>query len=257
MNLAGNSLKFTTEGVIIIHVQNNIKQHDSLLFSISDTGIGIPEDKQTAIFDVFTQGDSTTTRKYGGSGLGLTICSRLIKLMGGEIKLHSKEGKGSEFQFTAKLPAVLLADQSTPVVEPVDPKAKIPKVALSALNLTILLVEDSPDNVLLFKTFLKKTACVIDVAANGLQGVEKFKESRYDLVFMDIQMPVMDGYTATKAMRSWEVENQKQKTPILALTAYVMSEDVKKIIAAGCDRHVKKPIKKSLLLEVISQYYKE
>jgi signal transduction histidine kinase len=116
MNLAGNSLKFTTEGVIIIHVQNNIKQHDSLLFSISDTGIGIPEDKQTAIFDVFTQGDSTTTRKYGGSGLGLTICSRLIKLMEGEIKLHSKEGKGSEFQFTAVMPLTILG--GTPSIIP-------------------------------------------------------------------------------------------------------------------------------------------
>ncbi|MBF0357935.1 MAG: response regulator [Magnetococcales bacterium] len=255
MNLAGNSLKFTFEGVIIIHVQNNVKEQDSLLFSISDTGIGIPEDKQSAIFDVFTQGDSSTTRKYGGSGLGLTICSRLIKLMGGEIKLHSKEGKGSEFQFTAKLPVALSAGQLAPVVESLDHKAKLPKVAISALDLNILLVEDSPDNVLLFKTFLKKTACVIDVAENGLQGVEKFKESSYDLVFMDIQMPVMDGYSATKAMRSWEVENQKQRTPILALTAYVMSEEIKKILAAGCDKHVKKPIKKSLLLEVISDYY--
>ena len=158
---------------------------------------------------------------------------------------------------TAKLPGVLLAEQSTPVVvEPVDPKAKLPKAAVSALNLKILLVEDSPDNVLLFKTFLKKTSCVVDVAANGMQGVEKFKESSYDLVFMDIQMPIMDGYAATQAMRSWEVENQKQKTPVLALTAYVMSEDVKKIMAAGCDRHVTKPIKKSLLLEVISDYCK-
>jgi signal transduction histidine kinase/CheY-like chemotaxis protein len=254
MNLVGNSIKFTPEGVISIYVQNNIKQQDSLTFSISDTGIGIPAEKQSVIFDVFTQGDSTTTRKYGGSGLGLTICARLIKLMGGEIKLNSKEGKGSEFQFTADLPPMLNENKAAQVAVVKDVKPKKPQPANSDLKLTILLVEDSPDNILLFKTYIENTQCHLDTVVNGIEAIEKFKENRYDLVFMDIQMPLMDGYDATKAIRKWEAEMLKPRTPILALTAYVMEEEVNKVMLAGCDMHLKKPIRKSMLFEVLSEY---
>jgi signal transduction histidine kinase len=256
MNLVGNSVKFTTDGVITIHVQNSAQQPDSLLFSISDTGIGIPASMQTAIFDVFTQGDSTTTRKYGGSGLGLTICTRLIKLMDGEIKVHSEEGKGSEFKFSAKLPQVLLAEQSAQLAkieEQQDPGAI---ASDSTLGLNLLLVEDAPDNVLLFQTFIKKTGCLIDVAHNGLEAVERFKSGFYDLVVMDIQMPVMDGYVATKTIRDWEVENRRSRTPIVALTAYVMEEEVEKAFSVGCDQHLTKPIKKSVLIKLLHGYSK-
>ncbi|MBF0193572.1 MAG: response regulator [Magnetococcales bacterium] len=254
MNLVGNSVKFTPEGVISIYVQSNIKKQDSLTFSVSDTGIGIPAEKQSVIFDVFTQGDSTTTRKYGGSGLGLTICARLIKLMGGEIKVNSKEGKGSEFQFTVDLPQLKNKNKTSQFAPIKDTQPKKPRMINSDSKLKILLVEDSQDNILLFKAYLKNGSCKLDTAVNGLEAVEKFKENQYDLVFMDIQMPLMDGYSATKAIRKLEVEMQRKRTPILALTAYVMEEEIKKMMLSGCDLHLKKPIRKKLLLDVISKF---
>ena len=251
MNLVGNAVKFTEAGVITVHVRSG-HTPDTLRFFITDTGIGIPIQKRTAIFDVFTQADNSTTRKYGGSGLGLTICKRLVELMDGEIQVNSREGKGSIFQFSARLP---LADSRGGAA--LDPGKKAKKAAAEEKiqpveKLRILLAEDSEDNVLLFQLFLKEGSHKVTVAANGAEAVEKFHAAPFDVVFMDMQMPVLDGYEATRAIRQWEQEQHRTPVPIFALTAYVLEEEKEKALAAGCDQHLKKPISKVQLLEIIA-----
>jgi PAS domain S-box-containing protein len=237
-----------------------------LRFLVKDTGIGIPEEKRKAIFDNFVQADSSTTRKYGGTGLGLAISKRLVEQMGGQIWIESKVGEGSTFFFTARFglqskpkisfPAVPTSDALTgsTVDQAVD-------LTLPTCPLRILLVEDSPDNRLLVQTYLKKKPYQLEMAENGAIGVEKFKSGDYDLVFMDVQMPVMDGHTATKAIRAWEKEKidaglKSTFTPIIALTAHAFKEEVQKSLEAGCMAHLTKPIKKADLLETISKYTK-
>ncbi|MCL6479307.1 MAG: response regulator [Peptococcaceae bacterium] len=399
VNLLGNAIKFTEKGEVVIKVKLEELQFESpakdrpkecrLLFSVSDTGIGIPEDKLEFIFDRFTQADSSTTRKYGGTGLGLTIAKRLVELMGGSIRVESKEGAGSTFYFTSEFE--IQSEPKSPVPPPeidingtktliIDDNAtnrmilremlsawgalvfeaedgqrglaelksaketglpyklvlldcRMPgmdgfdvadhikndpslvdvtvmmltsdirigdtekyrdlgisaymvkpikraelrnaiNVALGNIkaageengqtsictepeekrDLSILLVEDSPDNCLLIQSFLKKFPYGIDIAENGEIAIEKFIAGKYDLVLMDMQMPVMDGYSATRTIRKWESDNNLKATPIVALTAYALKEDIQKSLDAGCNAHLTKPIKKAILLETISNY---
>ena len=394
INLIGNAIKFTEKGEIFVRVdvQNKDKKKDTvkLIFSVTDTGIGIPKDKLEKIFDVFTQADSSTTRKHGGTGLGLTISKRLVELMGGRIWVESEPDHGSTFWFTAsfklqseeKKPPVsavtraslkgvkilvvddndtnrmilrkslasrgalieeanngengllkikkaidedkpyrlLLIDGRMPVMDGFDLAKRIVEIgkkdiaimmltsdrragdidrckdlgidsylvkpvkqeellnAISSLikmpeavpdkaisqakkedaetlpSLKILLVEDSADNRLLIQSYLKKTPFQVDAAENGEIALEMFKSKKYDLVLMDVQMPVMDGYTATGEIRKWENEKEMEKTPIVALTAYATKEDEQRSLDAGCTAHLTKPIKKATLLETISQY---
>ncbi|WP_338091177.1 response regulator [Pelotomaculum isophthalicicum] len=399
INLIGNAIKFTDKGEVLLKVELADKQPPfstgqdmrecRLLFTVSDTGIGIPPEKLDVIFEWFTQADSSTTRKYGGTGLGLTIAKRLVELMGGRIWVESEVGKGSTFYFTIRftvqsgqskaerLPVVdikgvktliiddnatnrlilketltawgaiveeaeaglaglaelkkakkagfpynlVLLDCRMPVmdgfevaekihndpglagvtvmmltsdmrignmeryrelgissclVKPVKRsdlrnaietamgQVKLPKeksepdetttVFADQRALRILLVEDSPDNQLLVQAYLKKTAYQIEIAENGEIAVEKFKSGKYDLVLMDMQMPVMDGYTATRTIRKWEAENRLAPTPVVALTAYALKEDARKSLDAGCTAHLTKPVKKSILLETIREY---
>jgi signal transduction histidine kinase/CheY-like chemotaxis protein len=406
LNLVGNAIKFTEKGEVVVHVGTEKTGAAGLseagavgdgkveiLFSVTDTGIGIPKDKIDKIFDKFTQADSSTTRKYGGTGLGLSITRRLVEMMGGWIKLESEEGKGTTACFTARfgvrpevrkpaeavesdegrivglktliiddnatnrmilreiltswgsLPSeaeggeagiaemrrakeagepydLLLLDYHMPVIDGFgvaerirqdaslsgativmltsdlgrgDPRrsrelgiaryltkpvkrADLKNAVINAVGkakkisekeiqpkpavfdaqreLNILLAEDSEDNRLLLLSYLKNRPFRIDVAENGAIAVEKFKASRYDLVFMDIQMPVMDGYTATREIRKWEKENQKKETPVVALTAYAYKEDREKSLKAGCNGHLVKPIKRAVLLEAIAEYTK-
>ena len=246
LNLIGNAVKFTEAGEVLVEV----KQHHfnpeasvvELLFSVSDTGIGIPSEKVDHIFKSFTQIDASTTRKYGGTGLGLSISKQLVELMGGRIWVESRLGRGSTFYFTAKFAV------------PTEPIEAVSKPSIDAEDLKplrILLVEDTEDNRLLIQSFLKKTPCQIDIAENGEIAVEKFKCDRYDLVLMDMQMPVMDGYTATREIRKWEQEKGMRTTPIVALTAYASKEEVQKSLDAGCDLHLAKPIRKAKLIETL------
>ncbi|MEE8233343.1 MAG: ATP-binding protein, partial [Gammaproteobacteria bacterium] len=388
LNLISNAIKFTVEGHIVVWVHDS--DSNEQLISVSDTGVGIPKEKQEAIFASFTQADSSTTRKYGGTGLGLTISKRLVGMMGGRIWVESEEGEGSTFSFTVNLPgnksatrhdlqpAELLKDKtvlvldgnqhnrvkicnilyvfgaecveseeslswdqlsnssggkpkyqyiflddktllkssaaeieafrqssqsdSSPVIiamlGPVSLHQKISKVNELQLDgyLTkpikqsellhvfsskdeqigervtsneqleseesetpvekkrILLVEDNEDNRLLVKTYLKKLPYIIDEAENGEIAVDLYRENTYDLILMDVQMPVMDGHEATKAMRVLEAESGRPTTPIIALTAHAIKEEIDKCLAAGCDTHVGKPIKKSTLLSVIEDF---
>ncbi|SEM39125.1 Response regulator receiver domain-containing protein [Syntrophus gentianae] len=405
VNLIGNAIKFTEKGEVVVHVRKhpegsaNLPEKSAdkpamidLLFSVADTGIGIPRDKFEEVFEKFTQVDSSTTRRYGGTGLGLSISKRLIELMSGHIGLESEEGRGTTVSFTARfgiqedqertvevaesyegkimgLKTLIVDDNATnrmilreilsawggmpteaedvesglaemqdawesempydlvlldyhmPVLDgmcmaeriqkdPVlagmtvimltsdlgrgDPKrfrdlgirghlmkpikrADLKMVILNALSkakaagirkstaptpavpkvertLDILLADDSPDNCLLLRSYLKGRPYRLEIAEDGAIAVEKFKTGRYALVLMDIQMPVMDGYDATREIRKWERENQLEETPIVALTAHAFQEDREKSLLAGCTGHLTKPIKKATFLEAVAEY---
>ncbi len=404
INLIGNAIKFTAKGEIVVHVRrqvaekpsvagNDSEQHEKteLVFSVSDTGIGISQDNIDALFDKFIQADSSTTRKYGGTGLGLSISKHLAELMNGRIWIESREGEGTTVTFTAcfdiqkehrpsaeptefyerkliGLKILIIDDNATnrmilreilsgwgsnPVEaeggekgiaemerawqkdEPFDlvlldyqmpgldgcsvaerirnnpaiadasiimitsdlgrgdpqrlrdlniwnyltkpvKRAELKKAVLAAVcrvattsdmpappppdlledrrALRILLAEDSEDNRLLLLSYLKNSPYRIDIAENGAIAVEKSKENTYDLIFMDIQMPVMDGYTATREIRRWEMARSVPKTPIVALTAYAFKEDRQKSLDAGCNAHLVKPIKKKVFLDAIAEF---
>ncbi|WP_018085121.1 response regulator [Desulfurispora thermophila] len=260
INLLGNAVKFTEKGAVslavTLHQPGSPVEREGkpvLLFTVSDTGIGIPPDKLEEIFYSFTQADASTTRRYGGTGLGLTISRRLVELMGGRIWVESTVGKGSTFYFTVQFEP---GDEKgkdhptqagtgyagTPAGEPKQPTRRI------------LLVEDNPDNLFLFKTYLKNTPYHIETAENGAVAVEKYQSEQFDLVLMDMQMPVLDGYTATTLIRKWEAEQHRPPVPIIALTAYALKEDEQKSRLAGCNDHVTKPVKKNILLETIARY---
>lgn len=391
LNLIGNAIKFTDQGEIVVRVAPDPESDDSasLLFSVADTGIGIPKDQLETIFRSFTQVDSSTTRKYGGTGLGLTISQRLVNLMGGRIWVTSEEGSGSRFWFTVSLHQapeqqellrvppidlqgknVLVVDDNATnrliicetlrkqeatlteaasgyeavevykshldkgnafdlvlldcrmpemdgfevaerirdsggrtetimmltssdlashldrakdiglgayLVKPVK-TGELLKAVGQSLNqgvlsetttaaaetagsatersLRILLVEDNFDNRMLVKAYLKRTPHAVEEAENGAEAVRMYKKGGYDLVFMDVQMPVMDGYEATRVLRAWERQQGWSKIPIIALTAHAIKEDMEKSIRAGCTAHLTKPIKKAVLLEAIAPYSK-
>ncbi len=392
LNLIGNAIKFTETGEIVLHVavEEISKKSQRLHFMVSDTGIGIPANKLEAIFGSFSQVDSSTTRKYGGTGLGLTISKKLVEKMNGRIWVESEEGKGSEFHFLADfgesvgehkdsdselarnvslagLSILVVDDNDTnrlilnqvltprganiteaadgeqglelyrkaqqegrpyamvlldcrmpgidgfqvaeniksdggdvdtvmmltssnlsshlnkareigmaaylvkPVkqaellqainealskkqsVEPVQTQSVPDKISSDA-PIRILLVEDTPDNRLLIKAYLKKLDCTLDEAEDGQEAVTMFQKNEYDLVLMDVQMPVMDGHEATRVIRKWEREQSRPSTPILALTAHAIQEEMDKSKAAGCTTHLTKPIKKATLLKAIEDY---
>jgi len=257
-NLIGNAIKFTEKGEVVLRagLRERERGEGVLLFSVSDTGIGIPRDKLDLVFESFTQADSSVTRKYGGTGLGIPISRQLVEMMGGRIWAESTPGKGSTFHFTAKFGMGDGAGAPSPEVDLSREEVCTPAPGRvqSAENgtLRILLVEDSEDNRLLIKSFLKNTPHVVDIAENGREALDKFKAARYDLVLMDMQMPVMDGYTATRMIREWEGKNiANKRTPIIALTAHALEYDNNRSMEAGCDSHLTKPVKKEVLLESI------
>jgi len=387
-NLVGNAIKFTAKGEINIAVKPD--GPGKIAFSVTDTGIGIPEDKVEAIFQSFTQGDSSHTRRYGGTGLGLAICSRLAKLMGGEIFVESTEGSGSTFSFSCELPevdpdlvpeenhgwplnlsgkrilvaddnqnnsvaveellqswgaSVDLASEGSSAVEmaaavsydaillnstvndldgceivdllkresvdisrivmmlPADnssvercsssgvdrfvfkPPARTdlavqiseifrkPEtsseiagssfveadavISVKEMELSILLAEDSPDNTFLMKKYLEPFPWKLTVVANGQEALYRFLKQKYDIILMDMQMPVMDGYEATKSIRAHERISGSQRTPIVALTAHSLEDEIKKCIDAGCDIHISKPVRKADLIEKLDELMKQ
>lgn len=390
VNLLGNAIKFTERGAVVLRVRKDPekKEAGSIQFSITDTGIGIPAEKLSTIFDSFAQAHGSISRRHGGSGLGLSISKHLAKLMGGRVWAESIVGQGSTFHCAVRLQVqdqprraspdeipslkglrVLIADDhpinlltlremlthwgavvvearsgeeafaaiqrandaATPydlllldcrmpglggfdIVERIksEPHAKSPTTVMLASDrwaddiartyelglggyvvkpirradllqaltialdrakgkapsadeqvrpthispkpLHILFVEDSPDNQFLIQSYLKTTSHHLDLAENGQSAVEKFQQGHYDLVIMDIQMPVMDGLAATKLIRRWEQEHGLPETPVIALTALALKEETAKILEAGCTSHLTKPVKKATLLEVLDAY---
>jgi CheY-like chemotaxis protein len=397
-NLIGNAIKFTEAGEILLEVKAGAVSAGQidLVFSITDTGIGIPADKVVHIFEKFTQADTSTSRRYGGTGLGLTITRYLVELMGGRLSVRSEPGKGSVFSFSIRLPRQLEAppradsvpfdlrnisilvvddnatnrlivreylapgggtlaeaangeeglrlmheataagtpyhlvilDHQMPGMDGMETARRIKEdpdlrtavlILLTSLQrredsentrelgfvqvlfkpvkradlreavaqalgrrkltgdlpeegegepapattaaplpqqpLRILLAEDNEDNRTLIWMYLKNTPHEMQMAENGQLALDRFiNNGPFDLVFMDVQMPVMDGYTATRAIRFWEEEQGRKRTPIVALTAYALKEDIRKSFDAGCDGHVTKPLKKEIFFNAIAQY---
>lgn len=254
-NLIGNAIKFTQKGEISVALDFDSTDKRFVRFAIQDTGTGIPLDKQHLLFQNFVQADSSITRKYGGSGLGLTISKNLVELMGGRIWFQSEEGRGSTFFFT--VPYVAADASHEPVKAPeieITPEPVQQKDSMISRNGRILIVDDTEDNRFLLLTYLKKLPFDIVQAENGLEAVEKVFREPFDLILMDIQMPVMDGYAATRKIREWERQHNKKTIPIIAVSANAMAEDVQKSLDAGCTEHVTKPIKKSALLEMVERY---
>lgn len=393
VNLLGNAIKFTEQGEVVLEIENDLSRKENgraaLTFTVRDSGIGIPADKIDTIFDKFSQADSSTTRKYGGTGLGLPISRQLVQLMGGDLSAKNRPGGGAQFFFTLsfsvetkpvgkkeagrrldtramralviddnetnriivrelltawgfdvseaeggragigmlkaaegsgmpydlvvldylmpdmdgiavvqeirddasldQLPVIMLtSDPAVPLSKRVTgqginaciskpvrrselketikkaldrDKAGVKKVGPAGIDgaaenvpLNILLVDDSEDNRLLVRSYLKQYPYSIEIAVNGLEAVEHFKSGKYNIVLMDMQMPVMDGYTAMKEIRAWERQSGFERTPIVALTAYALQEEMQKSLDAGCDAHLTKPIKKATLVETIRAY---
>lgn len=252
-NLIGNAVKFTDSGKIFIGVENAGISQDKirLRFSVRDTGIGIDEKEQSKLFNVFIQADASTPRKYGGSGLGLAISKNLVELMNGNITVESEYGRGSCFSFEIDLKypgqekfcSCCDADQED------DIRAKIYKIA--ELKPSILVVDDSETNRKLIEKMLGKEGIYCDYSENGQDALLKQKQKEYDIILMDCYMPVMDGYRATKEIRSLE---QSKKPSIIAITANSLEGDIKKCIDCGMDDYMPKPINKNLLINTLYRY---
>ena len=248
LNLLSNAIKFTESGEVSLRVAPDADSSvpTALRFTVSDTGIGIPGDKLGQVFERFTQADSSTTRRFGGSGLGLTISKRLVELMGGRIWVESRVGEGSVFAFA--VPFEIWAAANRPTAAPVGTGPEAPLPALC-----ILLAEDSPDNCLITMAYLKDTPYRVEIAETGAVACKKFIAGHYDLVLMDRQMPIMDGLTATRTIRAWEQANDRPPTPIIALTASALKGDREMCLAAGCTAFLTKPIKQEVLLQAIKE----
>jgi PAS domain S-box-containing protein len=254
VNLVGNALKFTERGSVTLRVESDPRGMAGWLrFNVVDTGIGIAANKTEIIFERFTQADSSTTRKYGGTGLGLAISKGLVELMGGRIGCTSEIGKGSTFFLTAPFDIRKEIAGSGNAETDTSP---IPPAAFETVRpvTRILIVEDSEFNVLLMKAYLKQSGFEIEVAENGQIGVDKVISNRPDLVLMDLQMPVMGGLEATRAIRDWEAKNRLPPIPILAVTAHAAGDGAVTSLEAGCSEHLTKPIKKATLMNAISHH---
>ncbi len=245
INLTSNAIKFADRGVILLEarVENGPAPGAVLVhFSVEDEGPGVPLESRDRIFEHFAQADSTVERRYGGSGLGLAISRRLIELMGGLIRVEAAAGGGAAFRFF--LPFLAAAPVGSA------PSDATPASVAPARALKILIAEDEEMNRQLFEAFLRRTPHEIDFALDGAEAVQRFQGRRYDLVLLDIRMPVMDGLTAVRALRQWEREQGTAPTPIYAITANALPSDVAECRAAGFTNHMAKPFSREQLLSL-------
>ncbi len=248
MNLISNAVKFTSEGEVslIIKLDKVIGEELHMFFEVNDTGIGIPQEKRSIIFDRFTQASSQTSRKFGGTGLGLAITKRLLELLGSRIKLDSIVGKGSKFYFALKLREG--KEQKLGV-----DKDSIESMKKSIRGMRALIVDDNKMNRLILEKFLTKWGMTYDSVEDGLKALGNFAEKDYDIVLLDIQMPIMDGFEVASAIRKIDRESTR-KIPVIALSADVFSNVYNKIIESGMDDFVSKPLNPNELIEVIYKY---
>ncbi|SFN74338.1 Signal transduction histidine kinase [Chitinophaga sp. YR627] len=246
VNLIGNALKFTEKGGIVISVSN--KQSDGniiqLAFAITDTGIGIEPNKLASIFDRFNQAEDSITRKYGGTGLGLSIVKDLVILQGGDISVESEPGKGTTFRFFIPY---AIASKQMPIPDSID----ISQFRITTNNeVKILVVDDNEMNRSLMKHLFTEWELAFDVASNGMEAIDCLKKSRYDLILMDIQMPEMDGYTATRVIR----KEMKLEVPIVAMTAHALAGEREKCLSNGMNEYISKPINEKELYQLINRF---
>jgi len=241
-NLISNALKFTEHGEVRVKAA---RQGEALALVVSDTGVGIAEERLAALFEKFTQADASTTRRYGGTGLGLAICRELVHLMGGQIGAESRAGEGS--QFTVTLPIAKVGEAAAPAFA--SPPA--PAAEPSLLKIRVLAAEDNSVNQLVLKTLLHQIGVDPTVVENGAEAIRAWEEASWDVILMDMQMPVVDGLTATRRIRAAEQSSGRPRTPIIALTANAMSHQMQACLAAGMDGHVAKPIEVARLFEAL------
>jgi CheY-like chemotaxis protein len=256
LNLISNALKFTARGEveIVANAAKEIVNSEEIKIEISvrDSGIGIPTEKQNRLFEAFMQADSSTTRKFGGSGLGLNLSKNLAQAMGGDLFLLSSQVDiGSTFCVNLKVCAVAKTEfknNHEKILRPQDSMTS-PNYENELYGMIILLVEDSEDNQFIFGRYLKKAGAKVEFASDGLEGVEKAQQNKYHAILMDVQMPKLDGYGATKKIRQDGI-----KTPIIALTAHAMKEERENALRSGFDGYLIKPLNPLLLIETLRDY---
>jgi CheY-like chemotaxis protein/anti-sigma regulatory factor (Ser/Thr protein kinase) len=240
-NLVSNAIKFTESGRVEVWLEaEDLGEEVDLKFGVMDTGIGIPPDRLEAIFESFVQADGSTTRRFGGTGLGLTIGRRLTELMGGRLEVHSVVGSGSVFSLTLRLP-----------------KAHSPRIRVEAprdvttVRRRVLVAEDNPVNQLVAMRQLQRIGCEVTLVKDGREAVDRVMSEPFDLVLMDLQMPVLDGLSAARMIREAEVG---LRTPIVALTANAYEEHRRESFEAGMDGHISKPFKLEDLERVLAEF---
>ncbi len=254
-NLIGNAIKFTEQGEVVVSVKTlrAWPQGARLRFAVRDTGMGISPADQQRILEPFTQADASSTRHHGGTGLGLAICNELLQLMGGQLSVESEPGQGSCFSFKlalARAPAPATDAAASPAPQQRQPgRAPRPPAARRG-TLSVLLAEDTPANQKVVTSMLEKRGHSVTVAENGREAVEWCRQQNFDVVLMDVQMPIMDGLQATAAIREQE-KNATKSTPIVALTARAMRGDREKCLRAGMDAYISKPIDVDHLIELL------
>ena len=242
-NLVSNALKFTSEGEVSLTVQPGVE--GDVRFIVTDTGVGFDEEQKARIFGRFQQADGSITRRFGGTGLGLAISRDLVELMGGELECDSVPGRGSSFWFEIPLPPVEARGEVESATQAVGDVREQP--------MRVLLADDHPANRKVIEVMLSATAMELVPVEDGAQAVEAFQREAFDLVLMDMQMPVMDGLTATAAIRAFEARHGRGRTPILMLTANAMTEHVEAGRAAGADGHLTKPLTMAALFDGIGR----
>ena len=240
-NLLGNALKFTETGRIELSIAPD-ESGSRIRFQVSDTGVGIAQDKLAMIFDPFTQADSSNSRKRQGTGLGLSIVKRLVRLMGGDVSLRSAAGQGTTIVFDVPL---------RPVEAP-PPAEQNPDAVACLYKIRLLLAEDDPVSQIAVRRMLEKRGHTVLCAGNGREAVDRLAREDVDAVLMDVQMPVMDGVEATRRIRSGEAGEAKKSVPIVALTAMAMKGDQDAILAAGCNAYVAKPFSLEALANALT-----
>jgi CheY-like chemotaxis protein len=251
-NLLGNAVKFTDSGVVSVHadLREDLPGQARIRLLVADTGPGISPAQQEVLFNAFSQADESTTRLYGGTGLGLTIAQELVHLMGGHIRIKSTLGQGSTFYFD------LMLDKHTVAIAPIAAKQPAltdtnPPITLSG---HLLLVEDNTVNIKVAKVMLDKLGFTFDIAMDGHAAVDLLAKNRYDLVLMDCQLPGIDGYEATRHFRQMEQERDQPRTPVVALTANAMQGDRESCLRAGMDDYLTKPIALSILRQKLQHW---
>jgi CheY-like chemotaxis protein len=247
VNLLGNAIKFTAHGSVTLEVTQIVSepgsQRANLLFRVCDTGIGIPREQQETIFEAFGQADSSVTRRFGGTGLGLTICSQLVQLMGGRIWVESTPGAGSTFQFTCVLGIPVPGSLAEQTVDPVE----------EPYQLRILLAEDNPVNQRVANAMLGKHGHRVTVASTGLEALKAWEAEEFDVILTDNQMPEMGGLEFVRRVREREAATGRRSTPVVALSASAMIGDRERFLSAGMDAFLAKPFRAPELYSVLRQ----
>jgi signal transduction histidine kinase/CheY-like chemotaxis protein len=244
LNLIGNALKFTESGSITVRASASSSE---LRFEVKDTGIGIPSEKQSQIFEAFSQVDGSVTRRFGGTGLGLTICSRLVERMGGSISVSSTAEQGSTFTFTVR------ATQRDRIVDQNPPERRVEAPRLTLPPLHILVADDNKVNQTVVSRMLERAGHTVAIAADGREAVEMCFNNSFDLVLMDVHMPVLDGFEATARIREMD-RSTGVHTPLIAVTANAMNGDRERCLDAGMDGYIAKPVSRDVLLETIARF---